>query len=241
MTKELAAAPEQAELPVSIGRIQLSNGEVQFGFRQAELLGASHQSRGQRVGARRPRRVMEIAGRVEGTAPVDVRGSINPSREMWRSISRPRRPTSICRRLRPTRRSMRATASRRQAVAPGPLQDRRPQADGDESDVLDQLTFGQHMSTARRRPSFRPARGGAPEGRQRCDRLDLPIQGTLDDPQFMWGGSSRSSKTTRGDRCSPCSAHSRGSRRRARVREFARATRNCRRRPTPSCNRSRRR
>ena len=152
-----AAAPGAAGIAgVDRSHPALERRSPVLGFlRQAELLGASHQSRGS-VSALSTTQAgqVEIAGRVEGTAPVDVRGSINPfARNVALDITA--KATDVD--LPPLTPYAQKYAG--YGIEKGKLSlqvhykidDRKLTATN--RIVLDQLTLGS-MSTARRRPSF---------------------------------------------------------------------------------------
>ena len=177
---------------MSIGRIQLSNGEVQFSDFFVKPNYSAHLTKvAGSVSALSTTQAgqVEIAGRVEGTAPVDVRGSINPfARTVALDITA--KATDVD--LPPLTPYAQKYAG--YGIEKGKLSlqvhykidDRKLTATN--RIVLDQLTFGQHVDspTATKLPVLLAV--ALLKDSNGVIDLDLPIQGTLDDPQFsMWG------------------------------------------------------
>jgi uncharacterized protein involved in outer membrane biogenesis/outer membrane protein OmpA-like peptidoglycan-associated protein len=191
-TKELPPSSRSAGLPVSIGRIELSNGEVQYSdffvrpnysTHLTEVSGSVSALSAAQEGN------VELTGRVEGTAPVDVRGTLNPfSQQLALDVTG--KATDID--LPPlTPYSVKYAGY---GIQKGKLSldvhyridDRKLVATNKLK--LDQLTFGEHVDspTATRLPVLLAV--SLLEDRNGVINLDLPIQGTLDDPQFsVWG------------------------------------------------------
>jgi len=191
-TKELAPAGEGHELPVSIGRIQLSKGEVQYSdffvrpnytTHLTDVEGSVSALSASQTGT------VEIKGRVEGTAPVDVRGTVNPfARQLALDLTG--KATDID--LPPlTPYSVKYAGY---GIQKGKLslevhykvEDRKLAATNKLK--LDQLTFGERVDspTATRLPVLLAV--SLLKDRDGVINLDLPISGTLDDPKFsVWG------------------------------------------------------
>lgn len=191
-TKELAPAGEGRELPVSIGRIQLSKGEVQYSdffvkpnytTHLTDVEGSVSALSASQAGT------VEIKGRVEGTAPVDVRGTVNPFAQQL-ALDLTGKATDID--LPPlTPYSVKYAGY---GIQKGKLslevhykvEERKLAATN--TLTLDQLTFGEHVDspTATRLPVLLAV--SLLKDRNGVINLDLPISGTLDDPQFsVWG------------------------------------------------------
>jgi uncharacterized protein involved in outer membrane biogenesis len=191
-TKELPPSSRSAGLPVSIGRIELSNGEVQYSdlfvrpnysTHLTEVSGSVSAMSAAQEGT------VELTGRVEGTAPVDVRGTLNPfSQQLALDVTG--KATDID--LPPlTPYSVKYAGY---GIQKGKLSfdvhyridDRKLVATNKLK--LDQLTFGEHVDSpsATRLPVLLAV--SLLKDRNGVINLDLPIQGTLDDPQFsVWG------------------------------------------------------
>ena len=191
-TKELPPSSRSAGLPVSIGRIELSNGEVQYSdffvrpnysTHLTEVSGSVSALSAAQDGT------VELTGRVEGSAPVDVRGTLNPfSQQLALDVTG--KATDID--LPPlTPYSVKYAGY---GIQKGKLSfdvhyridDRKLVATNRLK--LDQLTFGEHVDspTATRLPVLLAV--SLLKDRNGVINLDLPIQGTLDDPQFsVWG------------------------------------------------------
>jgi uncharacterized protein involved in outer membrane biogenesis len=185
-------AASDKELPVSIGRIQLSSGEVQFSdffvkpnysAHLTDVVGNVSALSATQAGD------VEVAARVETTAPVEIHGSLNPfARELTLDLTATARDVDL-----PPLTPYSAKYAG-YGIEKGKLSlevhykvDNRKLAASNKL-VLDQLTFGEHVDspTATKLPvrlavSLLKDRNGV-------IHLDLPIQGTLDDPKFsVWG------------------------------------------------------
>lgn len=192
-TAELPPATEgQKELPVSIGRIQVSQGEVQFSdffikpnysAHLTDVAGSVSALSASQAGD------VELSAQVEGTAPVDVRGKLNPfARELTLDLTAKARDID----LPPlTPYSVKYAGY---GIQKGKLslevhyriENRRLAANN--TLVLDQLTFGEHVDspTATKLPILLAL--ALLKDRNGVIHLDLPIEGTLDDPKFsVWG------------------------------------------------------
>jgi hypothetical protein len=189
-----ASAPEQAaqESALSIGDVRISRGDVQFSdlyikpnysAHLTDLSGSVSALSATQAGK------VEMAARVANVAPVEVRGTVNPfAREL--SLDLTAKATGID--LPPL-----TTYSGKYAgygITKGALslevhykiENRRLTASNKL--VLDQLTFGDRVDspTATKLPILL-AVALLKDGNGTI-HLDLPIQGSLDDPQFsVWG------------------------------------------------------
>jgi len=191
-TKELRPPSTEDGLPVSIGRIEVADGEVQYSDffvkpnYNAHLTGVTGS-----VSALSKTQAGEVqlAGRVEGTAPVDVRGTINPFAEEI-SLDLTGKASDVD--LPPlTPYSVKYAGY---GITKGKLSlevhykiDNRKLAATNRL-KLDQLTFGEHVDspTATKLPVLLAV--SLLKDRNGLINLDLPIQGTLDDPKFsVWG------------------------------------------------------
>lgn len=190
-TKELAPS-RTSELPVSIGRMHFSDGEVQYSDffvkpnYTTHLTGVSGD-----VSALSAAQsgTVALAGRVEGTAPVDVRGTVNPFAQQLQ-LDLTGKATDID--LPPlTPYSVKYAGY---GIQKGKLSlevhyriaDRKLVATNKLK--LDQLTFGERVDspTATKLPVLLAV--SLLKDRNGVINLDLPIGGTLDDPQFsVWG------------------------------------------------------
>src|SRR5450432_2602584 len=182
----------EKELPVSIGRIELSHGEVQFSdffvkpnysAHLTELVGSVSTLSATQAGD------VELAARVENTAPVEIRGSLNPfARSLTLDLTANVRDIDLPP-LTPY-----STKYAGYGIEKGKLSlevhykiDNRKLAASNKL-VLDQLTFGEHVEspTATKLPVRLAV--ALLKDRNGVIHLDLPIQGTLDDPKFsVWG------------------------------------------------------
>jgi uncharacterized protein involved in outer membrane biogenesis len=190
-TTTLPDKPASA-LPVSIGRIQLSDGEVQYAdfFVQpnytahltnvAGTVSALSQAQAGTV---------DIAANVEGTAPVAISGTVNPFAPQL-ALDLTGKATDID--LPPL--TPYAVKYAGYGIQKGKLSlevhyrvdDRKLAATNKLR--LDQLTFGEHVDnpTATKLPVLLAV--SLLKDRNGVINLDLPIQGTLDDPKFsVWG------------------------------------------------------
>ncbi|HET9651787.1 MAG TPA: DUF748 domain-containing protein [Usitatibacter sp.] len=186
-----AAPAEGHEIPASLGRIQLTNGEVHFSdfFVKPNYSAHLTQVNGT-LSALAPRRAgnVQVTARVEGNAPVDIRGTVSPFAKQL-SLDLTGKATGVD--LPPlTPYSVKYAGY---GIQKGKLtmevhykvEDRKLAASNKL--VLDQLTFGDRVEspTATKLPvlflvSLLKDRNG-------MINLELPISGTLDDPQFsIW-------------------------------------------------------
>ena len=191
-TQELPPASRADALPVSIGRIDLSNGEVQYSdfFVQpnynahlTDVSGSITTMSATQAGD------VQLAGKVEGTAPVDLRGTVNPFAAQL-TLDLTGKATDVD--LPPlTPYSVKYAGY---GIEKGKLSlevhykidDRKLAATNRLR--LDQLTFGQHVDspTATKLPVLLAV--SLLKDRHGVINLDLPIRGTLDDPKFsVWG------------------------------------------------------
>ncbi|HEX6137748.1 MAG TPA: DUF748 domain-containing protein [Casimicrobiaceae bacterium] len=191
-TKELPPPAASQELPVSIGRIVLSNGEVQYSdffvkpnytAHLTDVSGSVSALSASQSGT------VEVAGRVEGAAPVDIRGTLNPFAQQLQ-LDLTGKATDVD--LPPlTPYSVKYAGY---GIQKGKLSfevhyridDRKLAATNKLK--LDQLTFGEHVDspTATKLPVLLAV--SLLKDRNGVINLDLPIQGTLDDPKFsVWG------------------------------------------------------
>ncbi|HKP66571.1 MAG TPA: DUF748 domain-containing protein, partial [Casimicrobiaceae bacterium] len=191
-TRELPAASAiDRELPVSIGRIGVNDGNVEFSdffvkpnysANLTNVTGSVSALSATQAGQ------VELSGRVANTAPVELRGAINPfARELTLDLTA--KATDID--LPPLTPYSAKYAG--YGIQKGKLSfeahyaiDQRKLAATNKL-ILDQLTFGEHVEspTATKLP-VRLAVALLKDRNGRID-LDLPIQGTLDDPQFsVW-------------------------------------------------------
>ena len=181
-----------APLPVTIGRIQLSDGEVQYAdFFDTPNYTAHLTSVAGSVSALSQAQAgtVDIAARVEGTAPVAINGTINPFAQRL-ALDVTGKATDID--LPPlTPYSVKYAGY---GIQKGKLSlevhyrvdDRKLAATNKLK--LDQLTFGERVEspTATKLPVLLAL--SLLKDRNGVINLDLPIQGTLDDPQFsVWG------------------------------------------------------
>jgi hypothetical protein len=190
-TTELPPRAEGGALPVSIGRIEVSNGEVEYSdfFVQpnynahlTQMAGSVSALSATQAGA------VEAAARVEGTAPVDIRGTINPfaaqvSLDLTAKASDvdlpPLTPYSI------KYAGYGITKGKLSLEVHYKVEERRLAATNKLR--LDQLTFGERVDspTATKLPVLLAV--SLLKDRNGVINLDLPISGTLDDPKFsVW-------------------------------------------------------
>jgi len=190
-TKTLAAPTESRELPVSIGRITLSDGEVQYSDYfvkpnyTAHLTGVAGTVTALSVAQAG---TVALTARVEDSAPVELRGTVNPfARELALDLAAkasdvdlpPLTPYSV--------------KYAGYGIQKGKLSlevhyriDARKLAATNKL-RLDQLTFGEHVDspTATKLPVLLAV--SLLKDRNGVINLDLPIEGTLDSPQFsIW-------------------------------------------------------
>jgi uncharacterized protein involved in outer membrane biogenesis len=191
-TKTLPAPPAEAKsLPVSIGRIALANGDVEFSDFFVKPNYSTHLSavKGSvsTLSAAQAGDV-EISGRVQDSAPVDIRGTINPfASQLQLDLTAkatdvelpPLTPYSI------KYAGYGITKGKLSMEVHYRIDDRKLAATNQLR--LDQLTFGERVEspTATRLPVLLAV--ALLKDRNGVINLDLPIQGTLDDPQFsIW-------------------------------------------------------
>ncbi len=187
-----SAAVDQKDLPVSIGRIQVSGGEVQFSdffvkpnysAHLTDVAGSVSALSATQAGE------VDLAARVEGTAPVEVRGKVNPfARELALDLTAKASDIDLPA-LTPY-----SVKYAGYGIQKGKLSlevhykvDNRRLAATNKL-VLDQLTFGEHVDspTATKLPVLLAL--ALLKDRNGVINLDLPIEGTLDDPKFsVWG------------------------------------------------------
>ncbi|MGE5169209.1 MAG: DUF748 domain-containing protein, partial [Rudaea sp.] len=190
-TAELPPRAEGGPLPVSIGRIEVSNGEVEYSdfFVQpnynahlTQVAGNVSALSAAQAGA------IELAARVEGTAPVDVRGTVNPFAAQL-SLDLTGKATDVD--LPPlTPYSIKyagygITKGKLSLEVHYKIEDRKLAATNKLR--LDQLTFGERVDSpsATKLPVLLAV--SLLKDRNGVINLDLPISGTLDDPQFsVW-------------------------------------------------------
>jgi len=191
-TKQLAPPPERSGLPVSIGRIEVSGGELQYSdffvkpnytAHLTDVAGSVSSLSATQAGT------IELAGRVEGTAPVDLRGTLNPfSRDLQLDLVGkatdvdlpPLTPYSVKYAGYGIQKGKLSFEVRYR------IDDRKLAATNKLK--LDQLTFGEHVDspTATKLPVHLAV--SLLKDRNGVINLDLPIAGTLDDPKFsVWG------------------------------------------------------
>jgi uncharacterized protein involved in outer membrane biogenesis len=179
------------ELPVSIGRIELAHGEVQFSdffikpnysAHLTEVAGNVSALSATQAGD------IDLAARVESTAPVEIRGSLNPfARALTLDLTANARDID----LPPLTPYSGKYAG--YGIEKGKLSlevhykiENRKLAASNKL-VLDQLTFGEHVDspTATKLPILLAV--ALLKDRNGVIRLDLPISGSLDDPKFSVG------------------------------------------------------
>lgn len=186
------AADASSAPPVSIGRISLSRGNVQYSdFYIKPNYSADLTDVGGSVSAMSADHAgtVEVAAKVETTAPVEISGTINPfAPDLTLDLSGkardvdlpPLSPYSI------KYAGYGITKGKLSFDVHYKLQDRKLSADNKL--VLDQLTFGERVDspTATRLP-VQLAVALLKDANGVID-VDLPISGSLDDPQFSVGG-----------------------------------------------------
>lgn len=191
-TKELAPPAERPGLPVSIGRIEVSEGELQYSdffvkpnytAHLTDVAGSVSALSATQAGT------VEFSGRVEATAPVDVRGTVNPfARELQLDLVGkatdvdlpPLTPYSVKYAGYGIQKGKLSFEVRYR------IEDRKLAATNKLK--LDQLTFGERVDspTATKLPVLLAV--SLLKDRNGVINLDLPIAGTLDDPKFsIWG------------------------------------------------------
>ena len=191
-TKELQPPSTADGLPVSIGRIEVADGEVQYSdFFVQPNYNAHLTAVSGTVSALSKTQAgdVQFAGSVEGTAPVDVRGTVNPfAEEISLDLTGkahdvdlpPLTPYSV------KYAGYGITKGKLSLEVHYKIENRKLAATNKLK--LDQLTFGEHVDspTATRLPVLLAV--SLLKDRNGVINLDLPIQGTLDDPKFsVWG------------------------------------------------------
>lgn len=191
-TKELRPPSTTEGLPVSIGRIEVADGEVQYSdFFVQPNYNAHLTAVSGTVSALSKTQAGEVqfAGSVEGTAPVDVRGTVNPfAQEISLDLTGkandvdlpPLTPYSV------KYAGYGITKGKLSLEVHYKIENRKLAATNKLK--LDQLTFGEHVDspTATKLPVLLAV--SLLKDRNGVINLDLPIQGTLDDPKFsVWG------------------------------------------------------
>ena len=186
------SAGERREVPASIGRIQLTNGEVEYSDFFVKPNYSAHLTRVDgNVSALDPAQdsVIALTARVDDTAPVDIRGTVNPfARVLALDVTGkatdvdlpPLTPYSV------KYAGYGIQKGKLSMEVHYKLQDRKLAATNKV--VLDQLTFGERVDspTATKLPVLLAV--ALLKDRNGVINLDLPISGTLDDPQFsVWG------------------------------------------------------
>jgi uncharacterized protein involved in outer membrane biogenesis len=190
-----AASDAKANDPapsVSIGRVTLSGGEVQFSdffvkpnysAHLTEVAGSVSALSAAQAGE------VELAARVESTAPVEIRGTLNPfARDLTLDLTAKANDIDLPP-LTPY-----SSKYAGYGIQKGKLSlevhyriDNRKLAATNKL-VLDQLTFGERVEspTATKLPVLLAV--ALLKDRNGVIHLDLPIEGTLDDPKFsVWG------------------------------------------------------
>ncbi|MDE2208817.1 MAG: DUF748 domain-containing protein [Betaproteobacteria bacterium] len=191
-TRVVPPAPAEAKpLPVSIGHIEVANGDVEFSDFFVKPNYSTHLSRvNGNVSTLSATQAGDVAisGRVQDTAPVDIRGTINPFASQLQ-LDLTARATDV--ELPPlTPYSIKyagygITKGKLSMNVHYTIDDRRLTATNQL--LLDQLTFGEHVDspTATRLPVLLVV--ALLKDRNGVINLDFPISGTLDDPQFsIW-------------------------------------------------------
>ncbi|MGE5090236.1 MAG: DUF748 domain-containing protein, partial [Candidatus Levyibacteriota bacterium] len=191
-TKALPPAPAEAQaLPVSVGRIDVANGDVEFSDFFVKPNYSTHLSSvagGVSTLSASQAGDVELSGRVQDTAPVDIRGTINPfAPKLQLDLTAkatdvelpPLTPYSI------KYAGYGITKGKLSMEVHYKIDDRKLAATNQLR--LDQLTFGERVDspTATKLPVLLAV--ALLKDRNGVINLDLPIQGTLDDPKFsIW-------------------------------------------------------
>ncbi|HYT98396.1 MAG TPA: DUF748 domain-containing protein, partial [Casimicrobiaceae bacterium] len=191
-TKELPPPKRDSELPVSIGRVALADGEVEFSDffvrpnYSAHLTGVTGS-----VSALSAVQAgdVELGARVENTAPVELRGKVNPfARDLTLDLTATAKDVDL-----PPLTPYSAKYAG-YGIQKGKLslevhyQIENRKLVASNKLVLDQLTFGERVEspTATKLPVLLAV--SLLKDRNGVIHLDLPIEGTLDDPKFsVWG------------------------------------------------------
>ena len=184
------AAPHE-DIPVSIGRVELANGEVEFSDFFVKPNYSAHLTRvNGKVSALSARRAgnVQVTARLDGAAPVEIAGTVNPfAKEL--AVDLTGKATEVD--LPPF--TPYAVKYAGYGIQKGKLSmevhykvDKRKLAASNKL-VLNQLTFGERVEspTATRLPVLFIVR--LLQDRDGVIRLDLPISGTIDDPRFSIG------------------------------------------------------
>jgi len=190
-TKELPSSGTEAPSPVSIGRIEVANGEVEYSdffvrpnynAHLTDVAGSVTSMSAAQAGD------VQFQGKVEGTAPVDLRGTLNPfSQQLQLDLTGkatdvdlpPLTPYSV------KYAGYGIQKGKLSLEVHYRIEDRKLAATNRLK--LDQLTFGEHVDspTATKLPVHLAV--SLLKDRNGVINLDLPIQGTLDDPRFsVW-------------------------------------------------------
>jgi hypothetical protein len=187
-----APAPARSDdIPASIARVQLSNGEVEFSdfFIKPNYSVHLTDLNGQVAGlAASQAGTVEATARVDGAAPVDIRGTVNPFAKQLKLDLDAKATGADLSPLSPY-----AVKYAGYGIEKGKLSmevhytvDER-KLSATNRITLDQLTFGDHVEspTATKLPVLLLV--SLLKDRDGVIKLDLPITGTLDDPQFsIW-------------------------------------------------------
>lgn len=191
-TPAAPAAAEARDIPATIGRVQLTNGEVEFSdFFVKPNYSAHLMDLDGTVSRLSPGQAgtVEVTAHLDGSAPVDIRGTVNPFAKRL-SLDLSAKATDVdLPRLTPY-----AVKYAGYGIEKGKLsmevhykvEDRKLTATNKL--VLDQLTFGERVEspTATKLPVLLAVK--LLKDRNGVIDLDLPISGTLDDPKFsVWG------------------------------------------------------
>jgi hypothetical protein len=187
-TAQLPAKPEAGPSPVSIGGVDVSNGEIEFSDYFIEPNYSAHLTDvAGRISALSPTEAgqVELTARMEGTAPVEVSGSANPfARELAMDLTGRARGID----LPPFTPYAERYAG--YGIEKGKLSFEvhytvdHGRLAATNNLVLDQLAFGPRVDspTATKLPVLLAV--ALLKDRNGVINLNLPIQGTLDDPQF---------------------------------------------------------
>ncbi|HEX4942813.1 MAG TPA: DUF748 domain-containing protein [Usitatibacteraceae bacterium] len=186
-----APAGERREIPASIGRIRLSNGEVEYSdffvkpnysAHLTDVTGSVSALAAAQSGT------VELTAKIDRSAPVDIRGTVNPfAKEL--SLDLTAKATGVdLPSLTPY-----SVKYAGYGIQKGKLSmevhyklDNRKLSANNKL-MLDQLIFGEHVDspTATKLPVLLAV--ALLKDRNGMINLELPIEGTLDDPQFsVW-------------------------------------------------------
>ena len=191
-TKELPPPKRDSELPVSIGRVELADGEVEFSdffvrpnysAHLTAVTGSVSALSATQSGD------VELGARVENTAPVELRGKVNPfARDLTLDLTATAKDVDL-----PPLTPYSAKYAG-YGIQKGKLslevhyQIENRKLIASNKLVLDQLTFGERVEspTATKLPVLLAV--SLLKDRNGVIHLDVPIEGTLDDPKFsVWG------------------------------------------------------